>query len=69
MPSAKYCSGAPLIFWKGGTAIEGFAGVKLSSPPRNGAWTIPYTLDARARESFLIVGAVTPDEAARARPT
>jgi len=27
MPSAKYsCSGSPLIFWKGRTAIDGLSG-------------------------------------------
>src|ERR1700758_1487777 len=33
IPSAKYyCSGSPLMFWKGSTAIEGLSG-------RGGSWS------------------------------
>jgi hypothetical protein len=38
MPSAKYyCSGSPLMFWNGSTAIDGLSG-KGGLPWRCGFW-------------------------------
>src|SRR5271168_4674416 len=52
MPSTKYsCSGSPLMFWNGSTAIDGLSGrVSAAAPPPRALRVSPPRMGGRVRE-------------------